>query len=206
VQHALKTALNMSADLGSFLHRQAMLTNPDGETWGLDTLSIHDILEHDASLSRADDWLTGDGISFNATVFEQTNQWWTGDLIDIQQAANARLGRILDSAKYNPRFTMSERASQFAAGEGAAYLIIFGDRSNYTARKDLVTYLFGESKHLINETLLDMCGLLTEMTENERLPTELGWTTPNPEFNEEELFSTFDKIYEATKYDPEIFP
>ena len=52
VKDALKTALNVSEDLSELLHYQALKTNraPNATTWGLDTLSIHNILEHDASL------------------------------------------------------------------------------------------------------------------------------------------------------------
>lgn len=60
-------------------------------------------------------------------------------------AANARLARMLDSVKFNPQFALSELAGQFSAGEGAAYLMVFGDRENKTARRDQVEFLFGAS-------------------------------------------------------------
>jgi hypothetical protein len=60
--------------------------------------------------------------------------------------ADARLARMLDSVKYNPTFALSELAGEFSSGEGAAYLLIFGNKTEMTARKDLVKYLFGESK------------------------------------------------------------
>jgi hypothetical protein len=94
--------------------------------------------------SRADDFFANDAVSFNATIFEQTTAYWTDDLVDIQMAADARLARMLDSVKYNPRFALSELAGDFSAGEGAAYLLIFGNKTEMTARKDLITYLFGE--------------------------------------------------------------
>jgi hypothetical protein len=50
VTDALKTALNISEEIGSLLNDFALTTNPNGTTWGLDTLSKHNILEHDASL------------------------------------------------------------------------------------------------------------------------------------------------------------
>jgi hypothetical protein len=59
--------------------------------------------------------------------------------------ADARLARMLDSVKYNPMFALSELAGAFSAGEGAAYLLVFGNKTEKTARKDLVKYLFGMS-------------------------------------------------------------
>jgi hypothetical protein len=50
VTDALKTALNISEEIGSLLNDFALTTNPNATTWGLDTLSKHNILEHDASL------------------------------------------------------------------------------------------------------------------------------------------------------------
>jgi hypothetical protein len=84
-------------------------------------------------------------VSFNATIFEQTTAYWTDDLINIQMIADARLARMLDSVKYNPMFALSELAGAFSAGEGAAYLLVFGNKTEMTARKDLVKYLFGMS-------------------------------------------------------------
>jgi hypothetical protein len=52
VKHALGTGLNISDDITELLFKFALATNlaPNATTWGLDTLSIHNILEHDASL------------------------------------------------------------------------------------------------------------------------------------------------------------
>jgi hypothetical protein len=51
VTTALKTALNISEKIGKMLHGFALTTNGlNASTWGLDTLSTHNILEHDASL------------------------------------------------------------------------------------------------------------------------------------------------------------
>ncbi|KAF1963004.1 Cloroperoxidase, partial [Byssothecium circinans] len=115
IKTALKTALNINEDLGEHLHNQALATSPvaNATTWGLDTLSRHNILEHDASLSRSDHFFTNDAVTFNATVFDQTRKWWPNDIIDVQQVADARLGRMIDSVKYNQKFTLSELAGAF---------------------------------------------------------------------------------------------
>ncbi|KAF1829383.1 Cloroperoxidase [Decorospora gaudefroyi] len=183
IVNALKTGLNFSDELGTFLFEQGLKTNTaeNATTWGLDTLSTHNILEHDASLSRADHEYANDAVTFNATVFEQTSSYWTGDLINIQMAADARLARIVDSLKYNPEFSLSATGAQFGAGEGAAYLIVFGNRTEVTARKDVVRSFF----------------------ENERLPTDMGWTIPSPAITIKELFEVKDAIIAATRFEVE---
>lgn len=52
VKHALTTALNLTDELAELLNKFALTTNlaANATTWGLDTLSNHNILEHDASL------------------------------------------------------------------------------------------------------------------------------------------------------------
>ena len=58
-------------------------------------------------------------------------------------AANARLARMIDLVKYNPKFALSELAADFSAGEGASYMLVFGNKTEKTARRDLVEYFFG---------------------------------------------------------------
>jgi hypothetical protein len=57
--------------------------------------------------------------------------------------ANARLARMIDSVKYNPRIALSELATEFSAGEGAGYMLVFGNKTAQTARRDFVEYFFG---------------------------------------------------------------
>ena len=56
--------------------------------------------------SRSDKYFNDDAVSFNHTIYDQTRSYWTDDLIDIQMAANARLARMIDSVKYNPKFAL----------------------------------------------------------------------------------------------------
>jgi hypothetical protein len=93
--------------------------------------------------------------------------------------ANARLARMIDSVKYNPRFALSELAADFSAGEGAGYMLVFGNKTQKTARRDLVEYFFI----------------------NEHLPTELGWTAPEEVISLDDLFGFSQEIYTATSYD-----
>ncbi|EAT77817.1 hypothetical protein HBH56_177260 [Parastagonospora nodorum] len=181
VKHALKTGVNVSEEIAELLYNFALTTNPgpNTTTWGLDTLANHNILEHDASLSRSDDYFTHDVISFNATVYNQTRSYWTEDLINIQMVANARLARMLESVQHNPQFALSELAGAFSAGEGAGYMLVFGNKTAKTARRDFVEYFF----------------------EHERLPTELGWTTAEAVISRHDLSTFSDDIINATSYE-----
>jgi len=102
-----------------------------------------------APSSRSDKYFNDDAVSFNSSIYDQTRAYWTDDLIDIQMAANARLARMIDSVKYNPKFALSELAADFSAGEGAGYMLVFGNKTEKTARRDLVEYFFGRYLTLV---------------------------------------------------------
>ncbi|KAI0380338.1 Cloroperoxidase [Hypomontagnella monticulosa] len=155
---ALGSALNIDQELASFLFGFAVTTNPkpNATTFDLNHLSRHNVLEHDASLSRKDAHFGAPDI-FDEAVFNQTRAYWTGDIIDIQMAANARVARLMTSNLTNPEFSLSQLGDDFSIGETAAYIAILGDRKAGTVPKSWVEYLF----------------------ENERLPYELGFAKKN---------------------------
>lgn len=142
---ALDTALNIPPEFGKLLHKAAVRTNPTGNvtnSFNLDHLARHNILEHDASLSRQD-VAFGDNIAFNQTIFDETRSNWQ-DTIDVPQAAKARLARVNTSNTTNPTFGFTKVGEQFSVGESAAYLIVLGNATTRTANKTVVEYLFGK--------------------------------------------------------------
>ncbi|KAH6647354.1 Chloroperoxidase [Truncatella angustata] len=175
---ALGEALNINAELANFLHSEAVTTNPtpNATTFDLDHLSRHNILEHDASLSRADYYWTEDSHSFNQSVFDETRSYWKGPIIDINEAAAARNARVHTSNTTNPTFAMSELGDAFSVGETAAYIIVLGNGTSGTVRKSVVEYLF----------------------ENEKLPAAVGWTRSQDVIDFEALISTMDRLRNAT--------
>ncbi|KAF2690653.1 Cloroperoxidase [Lentithecium fluviatile CBS 122367] len=178
VTHALGSALNISAELSEFLFSQAITTSPEpnATTFSLHDLGRHNILEHDASLSRADYYFGQDPYTFNKTVFAETRSYWHGPIIDLEMAAASRLARVRTSNATNPTYTLSPLGSGFSVGETAAYILILGDRVRGTVRKDLVEYLF----------------------ENERLPVKMGWKTPKTVVASDDLFGLMDRIVNVT--------
>ncbi|KAF2760421.1 hypothetical protein EJ05DRAFT_536531 [Pseudovirgaria hyperparasitica] len=68
--------------------------------------------------------------------------------------ANSKVARQVTSRSKNPEYKFTESIESFSVGELAAPIIVFGDMEAGTVQKDMVEYFF----------------------ENERLPTELGWS------------------------------
>ncbi|KAB8078734.1 hypothetical protein BDV29DRAFT_187646 [Aspergillus leporis] len=96
----------------------------------------------------------GNNHVFNETVFDETKKYWTGPILDANMLANSKLARQIDSKAYNPTYTFTSTMEQFSLGEIAAPIIAFGDMQNGKVNRTLVEYFF----------------------ENERFPTELGWS------------------------------
>ncbi|KAH8895469.1 Cloroperoxidase, partial [Thozetella sp. PMI_491] len=174
---ALYTALNINQSLTQTLFDFAIRTNPEpnATTFSLDNLSRHNILEHDASLSRVDAYF-GNPQPFNQTIFDQTRSYWTGPVIDVQMAANARSARIQTSKATNPTFSLSETGRTFSIGESAAYILVIGDRVSGTVSRAWVEYLF----------------------ENERLPLELGWRRQKQIISIDDLENLMERVINAT--------
>ncbi|GLB04920.1 hypothetical protein AtubIFM57258_010946 [Aspergillus tubingensis] len=175
--NALYNALGIEAELSKYLHQEAVTTNPtpNATTFSLNDLSRHDILEHDASLSRQDAYF-GDNHDFNQTIFDETRSYWTSPIIDVKQAALSRQARVNTSMATNPNYTMSELGASFSYGETAAYIIVLGDKENGLVNRSRVEYLF----------------------ENERLPLDLGWTRAKDNITFDDLRTMLNRIVNAT--------
>ncbi|KAI0017561.1 Cloroperoxidase [Xylariomycetidae sp. FL0641] len=176
----LTQVLNLGADLATYLHEEAVTTNPspNATTFSLLNLQAHDVLEHDASLSRAD-WNLGSNYLFNETVYAETRSYWTTPNITLQQAADAQAARLNTSQATNPAFSMSNLGANFALGESAGYMLVFSnpgskDPLNLNASREWVEYFFT----------------------HEKLPVELGWQKPELEVTIDVLSNTSVKILE----------
>ncbi|PYI07359.1 Cloroperoxidase [Aspergillus sclerotiicarbonarius CBS 121057] len=172
----LNNSLNLDDELSQSLFEAALTTNPDpnATTFSLNDLSRHNILEHDASLSRQDFYF-GDNHDFNQTIFDETRSYWTTPLIDYKEAAQARLARVNTSMATNPTYSVSEIGLVFSYGETAAYMLIFAEGDG-TANRTWVEYFF----------------------EHERLPQQLGWTKPQEIISGSVLLDTTTAIVNAS--------
>ncbi|KAL4903754.1 hypothetical protein BDW74DRAFT_185861 [Aspergillus multicolor] len=149
--------MNTLANHGFLPHDGPALQHLPRRTYGADYLTLdhlnrHNILEHDAGLSRADDY-SGLNHIFNATVFAQTRSFWTHPTLTAAMMANSKVARQVISKAFNPTYTFTNQTEEFSLGEAAAPIIVFGDMDEGTVSRDWVEYFF----------------------HNERLPTELGW-------------------------------
>ncbi|KAF2258356.1 Chloroperoxidase, partial [Lojkania enalia] len=154
--HALAVSINMSAETATTFAGIGLSASrdPASGTFDLDDLNRHNIVEHDASLSRRDFALNGASQAFSAEIFAETLAH-LGDAEDITipAAAAARYGRVETERKRNENFTYGAR-QQFASYlESALY---------YQALRDART----------GKTPVDFFKVLFEQ---ERLPYKEGW-------------------------------
>ncbi|KAH8648334.1 Chloroperoxidase [Tricladium varicosporioides] len=174
--YALTTALNFNASVATIMWQQAVIANPEPNAtfFTLDNLNRHNVLEHDASISRSDDFF-GNNHVFNQTIFDTTKTYWQAETLNAQMLANAKVARQVESRAFNPNYTFSTTTEQFSLGELAAPILIFGDITAGTVKSNLVTYFF----------------------ENERLPTELGWSKQASEITLDQVMATSKRIADA---------
>jgi len=143
---AAKFGLVTRADVNSF------------DKMSLDALSIHNIIEHDASISR-NDWGdgTGDNVHFNETTFSVLANANPGkDYYDPTSAGEVQQARLAHSVATNPLLVNTEKEFKLRSRESALYLSIFGDPLTGVAPKKFVQIFFRE----------------------ERLPIAEGWKKP----------------------------
>lgn len=121
-----------------------MTTSSTGNasTFHLNDLKMRNVIEHDGSLSRADE-AQGDNWTFNSTIFEETKSYWTDATITTKQAANALEARIETQKVNNPEFDMPLAQYTNAIGQTAMYLGVFGEYGAGNANRDYVEYFFG---------------------------------------------------------------
>ncbi|KAI1376432.1 glycosyl hydrolase family 61-domain-containing protein [Hypoxylon crocopeplum] len=174
---AMGNALNFDEALANVMFEQAIGVNPEPNAtyFTLDNLNRHNVLEHDASLSRTDAFF-GNNHVFNQTIFDETKLYWTGPTLDANMLANGKIARQISSKAFNPTYRFTSVTEQFSLGEVAAPVIAFGDVYDITVDRALVEYFF----------------------ENERLPTELGWSTKTTVVKLEDILRVSGAISNAT--------
>ncbi|KAJ8117379.1 heme-thiolate peroxidase [Boeremia exigua] len=173
----LGDGLNFDHQLAGLMWEQAIIANPEPNAtfFTLEQLNVHNVLEHDASLSRTDAAF-GNNHVFNQTVFDTSKMWWTGETVTAEQLAHSKIYRQLVSRSENDNYTFSASTEEFSLGEVAAPIIAFGDTNVGTVPRDLMVYFF----------------------ENERLPEELGWSKKNASITLQTILSTTAIVRNAT--------
>ncbi|KAJ7797762.1 Peroxidase, family 2-domain-containing protein [Mycena olivaceomarginata] len=123
----------------------------DSPTWdriNLDALSAHNIIEHDASISRNDfgDG-TGDNTHFNETTFATLANSNPGkDYYDPISAGVVQRDRLVHSLATNNLTVNTQKEFLLRSRESALYLSIFGDPATGIASKEFVNIFFREER------------------------------------------------------------
>ncbi|KAJ4356150.1 uncharacterized protein N0V89_004180 [Didymosphaeria variabile] len=173
----LTGGLNFNTSLAELMWEQAIIANPEPNAtfFTLDQLNVHNVLEHDASLSRTDAAFGSNHI-FNETIFNTSRAFWTEDTVTANMLANSKLYRQIESRAFNPDYKFTATTEQFSLGEVAAPIIVFGDTEKFTVPKNFIEYFFL----------------------NERLPTEVGWTKKEHVTSLEDITKVSQAIGKAT--------
>lgn len=100
LETALSTAINLAPAVTRLVGASAFTVDSTSGYTGtinLADLVQHGIIEHDASISRADT-VTGDALTFNEAIWESTFALFTSSTITVAQIAAARQARIAAAA------------------------------------------------------------------------------------------------------------
>ncbi|KAF2216224.1 hypothetical protein CERZMDRAFT_109174 [Cercospora zeae-maydis SCOH1-5] len=153
----MAAGLNIGPDFTVAIGGLGLLSssNPLGVSFDLPDLDQHNFpIEHDASLSRQDDFF-GDDHDFNNDIWQQTLSFFDGSsMTSLLDAAEAIAGRTADSDARNPEFVYGLREFLLRYGETGLYLQTMG------------------GSDLTGETRIDW---VRSLFEQERLPYNLGW-------------------------------
>lgn len=144
----------MGADFSLFVGTAGIGSNPNPLSlyFDLDMLDKHDfVIEHDASLSRADA-STGNNYSFNQTIWNTVTAYFAGQQnATIPTAAKAKFNRVQTEAGRDPAFSYGPVQFIFSYGETAIYLSTMGDPTTGSAPVDFVNILFEQERLPYNE-------------------------------------------------------
>ncbi|PSR80274.1 Chloroperoxidase [Coniella lustricola] len=145
LSYAMSVGVSQDETISIPLFEVAVTTNPAGQantSFNLDTLGTHNIVEHDASLSRVDAYF-GNQLVFNWTAFQRTLEEWQDDVITVNSSAAARARAIRHSNATNPEFGLSDLAKGFSTGESIAFILVFGNVTTGIVETSPVVYWFG---------------------------------------------------------------
>lgn len=139
----------MSTEIAGGLFAAALTisSDPASGAFTLEDLSQHNLLEHDASLSRPDAGTSNDtSQSFDATTYEEFKSFFGGATqVTLDLAAAARWGRIQSSKASNPDFTYGAGQRFNSYAESALYFRVLQNGTTGTAPVEWLDVLFSKS-------------------------------------------------------------
>ncbi|KAK3387742.1 Chloroperoxidase [Podospora didyma] len=152
--NAIDVALNLSPLSSRPVVETAATTSTTGypNTFNLDDLKQHGVIEHDSSLSRNDVFF-GDNHRFDEVIYATTAAGLSagGPVVSIATAARVRRARNRAARAVNPQFEFTPREDTFSQFESALYLAVFGNGTQGDAPMRWVDIMFREERIPYNE-------------------------------------------------------
>ena len=145
--NTLSQSLNVSTEIATKLSLGGVSVskNPASGKFDLDDLIRHNLIEHDASLSRKDFDLGGASQAFDAGTFKETLSFFKGaSEIGIAEVAAARWGRVQSSLANNPKSMYGDKQYFNSYFESVSYFMLFKNAATNKARVDWIKVLFRE--------------------------------------------------------------
>ncbi|OCL07966.1 Cloroperoxidase [Glonium stellatum] len=154
---------NISTELATIVALGGLMTSddPSSGAFNLDDLDKHNVIEHDASLSRADINLGGDDHTFRQDIFDTVLAFFNGPSVTIPAAALARYSRVLTERYRDPNFFYGPDQQRNAYLETTLYLLTMVDPKTGLTPVEFIRIFF----------------------EQERLPYKEGWQPPKNQIN-----------------------
>ncbi|KAJ7059236.1 Cloroperoxidase [Mycena amicta] len=180
ILHAALQGLNIGTSAILVGAKLGLLSGDAPDSLDLDALALHNLVEHDASLSRGD-FALGDNLHFNETIFSTLVDSNPG--VDFYNATSAGLvqkERLDISLATNPNVTNTEKEFFIRTVESALYLSVMGNAITGVAPKNFVQTFFRE----------------------ERLPIEEGWKRSNITITLDTMSTMMGIIQEASDWTP----
>ncbi|KAJ6533998.1 Cloroperoxidase [Mycena vulgaris] len=179
----LKAAIdgfNVGADAILQAAKFGLLSGDDPTTLNLDALKLHNLIEHDASLSRGD-FNLGDNLHFNETIFTTLANSNPGvDYYNATSAGQVQHDRLAISLATNPNITNTPKEFAVRTRESGLYLSVMGNPLTGVAPKKFVQIFFRE----------------------ERLPIAEGWKRPTITITAETLDPIQNIVFDVSNWTP----
>ncbi|KAJ6551184.1 Cloroperoxidase [Mycena capillaripes] len=172
---------NIGPDLIIQAAKFGLLSGDAHVTLDLDALKLHNLIEHDASISRSDFGI-GDNLHFNETIFSTLANANPGvDYYNATSAGQVQRDRLAISIATNPNITNTAKEFLIRCRESSVYLSIMGDPLTGVAPKRCIC---------------------SNIFREERLPIAEGWTRPKTTVTAETSSPIEVVIGEASEWTP----
>lgn len=201
LQDGFEEGVNFVADILTQAGTASLSLSTTGnpETFDLADTAVHNVIEHDGSLSRQDAAL-GDHIKFNLAIWNTVVSKFTGSTVPIATAAKARTARMAAAQAANPDFSLNDIGASGSLSETALYQIILGDRVKGNPPKSWVKCFFGKcylwlaTVDVISPSLSNTNAL----SEQERLPFNEGFKRSTVPIDQTMLDAMIAKVVAAS--------